>query len=270
MIKIPKSISKLSFLESERVVIPKLIHITYKTRKLPEVWKETPASWQNNHPDWKVMFWTDEDNRNLIRDKFPWFLEIYDKYEYGIQRADAVRYFILYTYGGLYTDADFLCKKPCDDLFYQPKDLFLIQSPNGSYITNSFMASKPKIKFWELVFENLVAFAENERPWWIGKHFRVHCSTGPVMMQWTFDKYIEEIDPSQNTIGMIPQEYIFPSCCGVCSDKPCSSVDSYTTVLEGSSWVEWDTKFFTFIYCNYVYLTILLVIFLYGFCLYLC
>ncbi len=38
----------------------------------------------------------------LIRDKFPWFLKTYQAYRYNIQRADVLRYFVLYEYGGIY------------------------------------------------------------------------------------------------------------------------------------------------------------------------
>jgi hypothetical protein len=38
----------------------------------------------------------------LIEEKFPWFLESWLKYPYNIQRADVLRYFVLYEYGGIY------------------------------------------------------------------------------------------------------------------------------------------------------------------------
>lgn len=38
--------------------------------------------------------------RQLIAERFGWFLETYDGYHYDIQRVDAARYFILYEFGG--------------------------------------------------------------------------------------------------------------------------------------------------------------------------
>lgn len=38
----------------------------------------------------------------LIAEKFPWFLDTWFKYPYNIQRADVLRYFVLYEYGGIY------------------------------------------------------------------------------------------------------------------------------------------------------------------------
>lgn len=38
--------------------------------------------------------------------EYPWFLETFDTYRFPIQRADAIRYFILAHYGGVYIDLD--------------------------------------------------------------------------------------------------------------------------------------------------------------------
>lgn len=42
----------------------------------------------------------------LLKHRYPWFLEDWDGYEFPIQRADAIRYFILAHYGGIYIDLD--------------------------------------------------------------------------------------------------------------------------------------------------------------------
>eukprot|EP00954_Amorphochlora_amoebiformis_P017194 1317548-Amorphochlora_amoeboformis.AAC.2 len=86
--------------------IPKIIHQTYKTDKVPKNWASTPPAWKSAHPGWKYEFWTDERNRKLIEDHYSWFLPTYDAYPYGIQRSDAARYFILHKYGGVYADLD--------------------------------------------------------------------------------------------------------------------------------------------------------------------
>lgn len=41
---------------------------------------------------------------NIVR--YPWFLETFDGYPYPIQRADAIRYFVLHHFGGIYIDLD--------------------------------------------------------------------------------------------------------------------------------------------------------------------
>jgi len=42
----------------------------------------------------------------LIGVRYPWFLETWDSYPFPIERADAIRYFALVHYGGIYIDLD--------------------------------------------------------------------------------------------------------------------------------------------------------------------
>jgi mannosyltransferase OCH1-like enzyme len=57
--------------------------------------------------EWEYRFWTNEDCRELVTTEFPQHLAMYDNYKSNIQRADAIRYFILAKYGGVYADLDF-------------------------------------------------------------------------------------------------------------------------------------------------------------------
>jgi hypothetical protein len=41
-----------------------------------------------------------------MAEEYPWFLETYDGYPFPIQRADAIRYFVLAHFGGTYLDLD--------------------------------------------------------------------------------------------------------------------------------------------------------------------
>lgn len=38
--------------------------------------------------------------------RYPWFIETWDSYIYPIERADAIRYFALVHFGGIYIDLD--------------------------------------------------------------------------------------------------------------------------------------------------------------------
>ena len=84
--------------------IPKLIHQTWKERQVPPSHAAYQQSWLTHHPAWEYRLWTDADNRAFLAQHYAWFLPIYDYYPQPIMRVDAVRYFILYHYGGLYVD----------------------------------------------------------------------------------------------------------------------------------------------------------------------
>jgi mannosyltransferase OCH1-like enzyme len=83
--------------------LPKIIHQQWKTDKLPPgLFTKVNMEWKRLYPvpEYSHILWTDETMRQLIKEKFPWFLETYDQYPTNIQRADASRYFILYILGG--------------------------------------------------------------------------------------------------------------------------------------------------------------------------
>ena len=47
---------------------------------------------------------------------YPWFLPVYRSYEIPVNRNDAVRYFYLYHFGGVYLDFDVGCLKSLEPL----------------------------------------------------------------------------------------------------------------------------------------------------------
>ena len=61
----------------------------------------------------------DHDNRELIKRVDPEFLPSYDAYKYPIQRADAVRYYILKHYGGIYVDLDMQANASFEPVFQE-------------------------------------------------------------------------------------------------------------------------------------------------------
>ena len=131
--------------------IPKIIHQTAPANKdkWHKDWFKCQESWKKHFPDFEYKMWTDEDNENLIKTDYPWFLDTYTKYENKINRIDIVRYFILDKYGGIYADMDYICIKN----FYNelPKDKVSIsESPykENEIIQNALMCSPKKHSFW--------------------------------------------------------------------------------------------------------------------------
>ena len=76
--------------------MPHIVHQTWKDREVQKTFEPRIASWIHKNPEWEYRFWTDADNRALIESKFPESLAMFDGYAQNIQRADAIRYFILY------------------------------------------------------------------------------------------------------------------------------------------------------------------------------
>ena len=131
----------------DTIKIPKIIMQTWKTQNVPLHWRASQESIQRLMPDWQYVLMTDKDNREFVKTHFPDFLPYYDRFEYPIQRADAVRYCWLAIHGGIYLDLDIELLKPLDPLFTSDNDVYLVSSGElSSHITNSFMASKPGVQ----------------------------------------------------------------------------------------------------------------------------
>ena len=58
--------------------------------------------------EWSYTFWTDTRNRAFVKRHFRSYLRMYDALPHAVQRADVIRYMILYEYGGVYADLDLL------------------------------------------------------------------------------------------------------------------------------------------------------------------
>jgi mannosyltransferase OCH1-like enzyme len=141
-------------------MIPKIIHQT---------WKGPPdtllTQWVDSHHTWTrlaqeygftYMYWDDQAIDQFIATHFPWFLSKFRAYTYGIQRADTFRYFVLYHYGGIYSDFDNVPTKEFFTELYpklQNEQLVLGICKKDSDVgtqnlTNAFMWSIPEHSFW--------------------------------------------------------------------------------------------------------------------------
>lgn len=94
----------------------RILHRMWKTRDVPKRWSEGVSSCRHYNPDWVYCHWTDIELRQLIAERQPDLLDVYDQYPYPIQRADAARYVVLYHYAGVYLDLDIKCRREFDDV----------------------------------------------------------------------------------------------------------------------------------------------------------
>lgn len=230
--------------------IPRIIHQTWKTREIPEHWQESQDEWKKmGKYGFQYILWTDEDNRALIKTDYPWFLKKFDDYPYPIQRADAVRYFILHKYGGVYSDLDIV---PDVDKFihifnaYKDSDIVLTESHRdnhfaGQIITNAFMMSKAGSNFWPHVWDMLEHPAQvnwwKKILMWFSYYFHVLMSTGPAMLS---DATLTYENPKD--IVVLPAG-IIPSAMNQENIDYDTEDASVTKTLRGSSWHTSDASF---------------------------
>ena len=131
-------------------------------------WSET---WKMYHPEWEYKRWNQDEERQLIKDDYSWFLPVYDGYmdvpnkeaphysSGNIKKCDAARYFYLHKYGGIYADVDFECLKPFDDIvtgFDFAVGMRGDDEDNPGCYQNSLMMCNPAAPFLDKVFELLI------------------------------------------------------------------------------------------------------------------
>ena len=93
--------------------ISQLLHQTWKECSL----SPRQAAWREScrrqlPPSWRLLLWTDAQNRALVAQRCPAMLTLYAAYPHRIMRADAVRLCYMYALGGVYMDLDFACLRP--------------------------------------------------------------------------------------------------------------------------------------------------------------
>lgn len=232
--------------------IPKLIHLTWKTKDIPEKWQASFDSWKALEADgFTVKLWTDDDLRNLIAEKFSWFLKQYDAYPQNIMRVDAARVFILYEFAGGYTDLDHLCKRDNFLPFFEmikTKEVAISQTKAGNGfgglgLTNAFMFSKPKAKFWLHAMEWLkdpIRGVHWKKLAVKFPYFQPLIMTGPIMISEAVNSY-----PNQEEIFRIPPQLSAPgNDRSSYKDGPAETNESVIAVTDGSSWHNRDALFF--------------------------
>lgn len=137
--------------------IPKIIHQTAPTNKTwPESWIKCQESWKTLHPDFEYRFWSDEDIDQYMKKSYPDFYHnVYTKYDKHIKRVDAVRYFILRDYGGIYADMDFMCLKRFFEELPSNKVSISMSNHENELYQNALMISPKGHPFWDKVIATM-------------------------------------------------------------------------------------------------------------------
>ena len=165
---------------------PKIIHQTWKNREVPEPFAFWSSSWKRLHPDYEYRLWTDADNLEFIATHYPDFVEEFLSFDQHIKRVDAVRYFYLYHYGGIYCDLDFECLKNFDPLLAESQNVDVVLGYMGDdndfehAIPNAIMISKPRAPFWLYVINEMRKRLNTCEP---------EYETGPVLLKYCCDHY---------------------------------------------------------------------------------
>lgn len=218
---------------SDALVIPKWIHQTYKTDEVPEHWVKSQQQCIDLHyPDYNYTLWTDAMVNEFLTEKYPWFLDTFRAYEHNIQRADALRYFILREYGGIYIDLDDGCERRLDPLL-QYSAFFRKTSPLG--VSNDVMGTIPQHPLFVELTENLEKFSKInifDTP-----YLSIMFSTGPMFVSVVYQRWIRKawsygLGLNKDKLAILNK--FRPKVMQPYQYK--NSIGSFFKIAEGSSW----------------------------------
>lgn len=193
----------------------------------------------------EYKLWTDGASRQFLVENYPWFIPVFDSYPYPIQRADAIRYFILHYYGGIYMDLDVGCLRRFDPLLrfevILPKTI-----PVG--VSNDVMASAPRHEFMDLLIHNLITF--NHR--YLTHYPTVMFSTGPMFVSASYGLFVDAHGQSvpstpENITAGFSGIRVLPKALYGKNAKPSEAPDAFFRHFYGSSWHAGDADFLIFL-----------------------
>ena len=96
--------------------IPKIIIQTWKTKIIPEKYKNDVQTCKTFNPDYEYKFFSDEDIDDFLKEFYPEWFKTYNKLPVKIQKIDFFRYIAIYHFGGFYLDLDMTVFKSFDNL----------------------------------------------------------------------------------------------------------------------------------------------------------
>jgi len=121
-------------------------------------WKKAREACLKWHPNYEYKFWNDTSAEKLILEEYPSFLPTWKSYKYQIQRADSLRYLILYRYGGIFLDMDLHCRRSLGPL---RRFEFISPAAYPVGISNGFIMASARHPFIKTLVDELPLFNRN-------------------------------------------------------------------------------------------------------------
>ena len=159
------------------MAIPKIIHQTFKTAKLPFLTKWHINRLKKRNPDYQYEFYDDERIYKFLSEEYnPEVLAAYNRLNIGAAKADFFRYAVLYKKGGVYLDIDCSVNSRLDEFITDNDQAILSPEKNPAIYVQWAMIYEPGHPFLkrtlEMVMDNI---AKNSHP------HDVHRMTGPFV-----------------------------------------------------------------------------------------
>ena len=138
--------------------VPRRVHQTWKTADVTSKQKRLMDSWKAHYPEgtgWEHTLWTDDMIETYVRDRWSWYLPVWQQLTPYIKNVDTVRYMWMYDIGGIYADIDMKCLAPLDLAEEEPGAAYIpvgLRGVDWEYdqdeASPAFLASAPGNPVW--------------------------------------------------------------------------------------------------------------------------
>lgn len=177
--------------------IPKIIHqIWLGNEPMPDLVQIYRQTWKDKHPNWRFMLWTDDNIFSLYNQS------AYQKLTDVRQKADLLRYEILYRYGGVYVDIDMECFQNIEPLIEGEE--FFVGTEDDFYYSNELMGCLPHHELMKDLVEGIESSLQN------GENQTIDEQTGPIYIT-KYLRWMPEVTVlEQNQLFPTAQDFVEP------------------------------------------------------------
>ena len=229
--------------------IPKIIHsmwidkVDYDNDRAPKKYRAYQAyhmAWRVNHPEstgWSFRFWNRRKVEKLWEhaDLSKW-KPLYYKISKIIMKCDLSRYAILYIYGGIYRDLDYISYQSFEPLI-RDREILLCREPievtetflyrEKAPVGNCILGSRPGHPFWRFLLDQILENYSEAKD--------VLQNTGPDMLTRCVDKYNLV---NSKPLEVLPASMLLPFHATELTREYVQGMPVYGTsiISEGSNW----------------------------------
>ena len=196
--------------------IPRRIHQIWISSKenqsIYERFEKAAHGCLHKHINYTYTLWTHDKILRWLKMEYPWFVSIYEGYSYDMQRIDAMKYFLLFHFGGIYIDLDVVCKAgdlitamiPINHLDKEP-DVILHMGTEGISANTDIMAAKRFHPLFKLALQRL----QSANRWFYLYHLTIILSAGPTFFFGIYQQYL-----LKENIYFIPNDQLYGKLVG--------------------------------------------------------
>jgi hypothetical protein len=205
---------------------------------IPQKFVDKMNNCKRVNPGFEVLVWNGPLCRQLLVEKYPDHVDLYDSLPYPIMKCDMIRFFILHQYGGLYMDFDRTCLKPFDNLLRDDPDVIVPLFRYGPFhvYNNDFIYSKPGSGFMKQCMDSIQV---SKLP---THSLKVLATAGPIFLT----RQVWGYDGPERIVGLDKEI----NGCNICSCANDISEQFSFGDFSSTSWTGKLDNFGRFLVCN--------------------